>query len=230
MGERSGTVQGFRCYSRRLPGSPAIGRRICRVRPVNRGFAYDGFDFIDSQPLLVCDLHLSRLQLESGIWCDGNGTLTCFFWPPNHLMQDLIFPHRDILLFLFLLSIISLYRMVRDDQSGGKRFRTASLLFLCALFPVSSFAYSIDRGYFLTAGVSYLLSSFRLYLSGRSGCSTLWRLSWEVSLAPCASVLQYGGNSRPSYDTLLGQCQRSTSWVLDSPFNSTGRMRLCRFS
>jgi hypothetical protein len=61
-------------------------------------------------------------------------------------------PHRDILLFLFLLSIISLYRMVRDDQSGGKRFRTASLLFLCALFPVSSFAYSIDRGYFLTAG------------------------------------------------------------------------------
>jgi hypothetical protein len=97
----------------------------------------------------ICIFHVYNWNLESGAMATAL-LLVLLASKPFDAGFDI--PHRDILLFLFLLSIISLYRMVRDDQSGGKRFRTASLLFLCALFPVSSFAYSIDRGYFLTAG------------------------------------------------------------------------------
>ncbi len=72
--------------------------------------------------------------------------------------------HRDIPLFLFLLSTISLFRVFRHDGSGEMPLLTHGLLFLCALIPVASFAYSIDRGYFLVVGsvisVSMLQAAF----------------------------------------------------------------------
>lgn len=61
-------------------------------------------------------------------------------------------PHRDITLYLFLFSAISLYRLLRQGSARRQKLRMLGLFFMSSAIPLASFAYSVDRGLYLTVG------------------------------------------------------------------------------
>ncbi len=66
-------------------------------------------------------------------------------------------PHRDITLFLFLFSLISLYRQLR--RHGNRlNYRSLGLFFLASAIPLASFAYSTERGLYLTIGATLAIT------------------------------------------------------------------------
>lgn len=68
-----------------------------------------------------------------------------------------IIPHRDICLFIFLSFIAETHRLLKTSSLEWDK-KNYFLLFLLAFISVIAFAYSIDRGFYLTA------STFNLWL------------------------------------------------------------------
>lgn len=58
-------------------------------------------------------------------------------------------PHRDILVCLFLLSMLSLFRYTASGRPESRPLRVPVLLFTSSATPLAAFAYSVDRGSYL---------------------------------------------------------------------------------
>ena len=82
--------------------------------------------------------------------------------PPKFgLLQLHIILPRDITTYAYLCTLPSIHRIILYAESSKKKIFFT--IFLFSFFPVASFAYSIDRGFFLTA--SFLIISPLIYLT-----------------------------------------------------------------
>lgn len=82
----------------------------------------------------------------------------CNFFMPNRF----VVPSRDLMTFLFLLTVVILYRFISYQEQN--RFKIFVCGFLFAFAAAASFAYSIDRAFYITAAfVVLLLIIYPLY-------------------------------------------------------------------
>jgi hypothetical protein len=76
------------------------------------------------------------------------------------LLPHIILP-RDITTYVYLCTLPSIHRIILDIESSKKKIFFT--IFLFSFIPIVSFAYSVDRGFFLTA--SFLIISPLIYFT-----------------------------------------------------------------
>jgi hypothetical protein len=112
-------------------------------------------------------LILSVFEWDIGTWAVASAGLF-FFLCVKPFAVGFTVPHRDITLYLFLLSAIALFRLLRRERGGTRSVKTFALFFICAAIPFASFAYSVDRGLYLTMSAIVALPLL-LWLFARRG-------------------------------------------------------------
>lgn len=94
---------------------------------------------------------------------------------------------RDVTLFLFLVTVIVLYSFLEREKVAPWKFAVACYFF--ALIPIVSFAYSIDRGFYITAAFAILTVIFFGLLFRRKGLWTVWLASTALGLLTGVVIL-----------------------------------------
>ena len=77
--------------------------------------------------------------------------LVFIFWLLKPLGVGFYTANRDIALYCFLITAVLLHRLILDGEFEARKNRASMLLFLFGVLPAVSFAYSIDRGFYLSA-------------------------------------------------------------------------------
>jgi len=95
-------------------------------------------------------------------WDPGTGSLALaglfIFISSKPFAAGFTLPHRDIALYLFLLAMVTLYRLLRRIDGTLQKARIHGLFFISSAIPLASFAYSADRGLYLTLGGVLMIS------------------------------------------------------------------------
>ncbi|MBK7703798.1 MAG: hypothetical protein IPI34_13385 [bacterium] len=105
-----------------------------------------------------------------------------------HVAGQLAIPPRDVVSFAFLLLMLELWRRLRVEEATGAG-GAAAFAALAAFTAVGAFAYSVDRGFFLTAA---LLLVAPLLLHMAAGRKAAGRLALAGAAGGLAGVLLLG--------------------------------------
>ncbi|NTV04800.1 hypothetical protein HGA89_07855, partial [bacterium] len=105
-----------------------------------------------------------------------------------HVAGLLAIPPRDVVTFAFLLLMLELWRRLRDEGAPGAG-GAAAFTALAAFTAVGAFAYSVDRGFFLTAA---LLLVAPLLLHMAAGRQAAGRLALAGTAGALAGVALLG--------------------------------------
>ena len=109
----------------------------------------------------------------------------------NVLFIPITLPPRDITTLSFLLTIPFLQKFLQAEEQEINKQRFSLVVFLFSMIPFATFAYSIDRAFYLTA--AYLILSGPIYLSVRKISPALAKNYLITALAGAAGgILLFG--------------------------------------
>lgn len=84
-----------------------------------------------------------------------------FEYLSNAIMIPIIIPPRDIMTMVFLLTLPFIQKMIRKNDEIQKQRKPLWSIFFFSFIPMASFAYSIDRGFYLST--AYAIATLLLY-------------------------------------------------------------------
>ncbi len=100
-------------------------------------------------------------------------------------------PPRDITTLLFLLTILFLHQHLQRDEQNLHKTRFSATVFIFSFLPLATFAYSIDRAFYITA--AYLILFIPVYLTVRKISKSLVRQYLIAALSGIAGGIIFFG-------------------------------------
>lgn len=106
---------------------------------------------------------------------------------PSHFIIPAVIAPRDLMVFAFLSAVISLHES--DRRHGDSRIKIAAASFAFSFIPVASFAYSIDRGFYLSA--AFVILTPLLFYFFQLGRTKLFMASFLAGCVSAAVLVAY---------------------------------------